>query len=147
MKIVQLIIKILYLLKKNNNIDSNKTIENKENQKSNNSDIFNNINNSSNTNNIKDNEKDTSNNVVNMYENGTNSFVFLKTKYINDIVNNDNINLSKLIKNETTQTINISQLYEELYSNTNKTNDNNTLHIVDENSSINHKDIIPVKKK
>ena len=130
----------------NNNIDSNKTIENKENQKSNNSDIFNNINKNSNTNNIKDNEKDTNNHVVNMYENGTNSFVFLKTKYINDIVNNDNINLSKLIKNETTQTINISQLYEELYSNTNKTNDNNTLHIVDENSSINHKDIIPVKK-
>jgi len=131
----------------NNYIDPNKIIENKENQKSTNSDIFNNINNSLNTNNIKDNENDTSNNVVNLYENGTNSFVFLKTKNINDIVNNDNINLSKLIKNETTQTINISQIYEELYSNTNKTNDNNTLHIIDENSYINHKDIMPIKNK
>ena len=131
----------------NNNIDSHKIIENKESQKSNNSDIFNIFNNSSNTNNIKDNENDNSNNVVNLYENGTNSFVFLKTKNINDIVNNDNINLSKLIKNETTQTINISQIYEELYSNTNKTNDNNTLHIIDENSSINHKDIMPIKNK
>ena len=131
----------------NKNLDPNKINENKENQKYSNSDIFNNISNSSNTNNIKDNENDTNNNVVNLYENGTNSFVFLKTKKINDIVNNDNINLSKLIKNETTQTINISQIYEELYSNSNKTNDNNTLHIIDENSSNNHKDIIPIKNK
>ena len=115
-----------------NNFDSNKIIEN-------------NINNSSNPNNIKVNENDTSNNAVNLYENGTNSFIFLKTKKLNDIVNNDNIDLSKLIKNETTQTINISQIYEELYSNTNKTNDNNNLRIIDENSSINQKDIIPIK--
>jgi hypothetical protein len=60
-------------------------------------------------------------------------------------MNNDNIDVSKLIKN-TTKTISINQIYDELYSNTNKTNDFNTIKSKDdnENSKMNVKEIDPI---
>ena len=85
------------------------------------------------------------NSVINLYENGTNSFLLLKSKNLNEIMNNDNIDVSKLIKN-TTKTISINQIYDELYSNTNKTNDFNTIKSKDdnENSKMNVKEIVPI---
>ena len=92
---------------KNNNIN-----ENKENICSNNIDVDNNINNNSNN-----------NNKINLYENGKNSFLLLKTNKIDDILNNEDITVSKLIQEES-RTIKLSNIYEEL-SNVNKTNDIN----------------------
>ena len=40
------------------------------------------------------------NNIINLYENGKNSFLLFNSKNLNDIVNNDNITVSKLIKDE-----------------------------------------------
>ena len=65
----------------------------------------------------------------NLYENGTSSYYVLDTKNVNDLINNDNITVSKLIPKET-ETIN---LFEQLDNNLNKQNkeidlkDNNNL--------------------
>ena len=85
------------------------------------------------------------NSAINLYENGTNSFLLLKSKNLNEIINNDNISVSKLIKN-TTKTININHIYDELYSSTNKTNEFNTIKSKEdnENSKMNVKEIVPI---
>ena len=105
-----------------NNIDTNKIKENNEDKENNSL--------------INNNKKIDNKNIANLYENGTSSFNLLKSKSINDIVNNDKISVSKLIKNET-ETINISRMYNELYTNTNKTEEINSIKNEDENKIIN----------
>ena len=116
----------------NNNVDNIKMKENESIKIQNNNVIL--------GNNIDDNS------VINLYENGTNSFLLLKSKNLNDIINNDNISVSKLIKNET-KTINLNRIYDELYSSTNKANEFNSIKIKDDNennNNINIKEIVPI---
>jgi len=115
----------------NSNVDNNRINENESFKIQNNNTFI--------GNNIDDNS------VINLYENGTNSFLLLKSKNLNEIINNDNISVSKLIKNET-KTININHLYDELYSSTNKTNEFNTIKSKDdnENNNLNVKEIVPI---
>ena len=123
--------KIIKISFNNSNVDNTKINENESTKIQNNNIIL--------GNNIDD------NNIINLYENGTNSFLLLKDKNLNEIINNDNISVSKLIKN-TTKTININQIYDELYSSTNKTNEFNTIKSKDDNdnSNMNVKEIVPI---
>ena len=116
--------------KKSKNNKKNRN-ENKENISNNiDKDIYNNIDNNEKLeieiNQIKKNDKKSK-----IYENGITSF---KNKDINEILNNDNITVSKLINDES-RTLKISNIYDELYMNTYKTNEMNS-----ENNSINKND-------
>ena len=51
------------------------------------------------------------NNIINLYENGKNSFLLFNSKNLNDIVNNDNITVSKLIKDES-KTLKLNNFYD-----------------------------------
>ena len=69
-------------------------------------------------------------NTVNLYENGTTSFVLYKDKKTNEINNNNNNNIifNNLTNNSENKSINISNINDEINikTNSNKTNTNNT---------------------
>ena len=120
--------------------DSEHIFHNKSNMEDKKLKIKQNFNENKENNNLNNHNNDSDSGVVNLYENGTNSFILLRGKNITDLINNNNIDVSKLIENET-KTINISHIYEDLYVNTNKTSEINTIKIEDENKTINIKDI------
>ena len=70
-------------------------------------------------------------NTVNLYENGTTSFVLYKSKNSNEI--NNNIMLNNLGNNNDKKTINISNIYEEININTNSNKSNANDYIADNN--------------
>ena len=83
------------------------------------------------------------NNNINLYENGTNSFVLYKSKDSNEI--NKNIIVNNFGNNNDNKTINISNIYDEMNLNTNsnisKTNDYIADNNINRNKTINLKNI------
>ena len=105
----------------NSNMEDSKSKNSKNSKNSKMSSNFN-----QNKENISNNiENNVNNSKINLYENGTNSFLLLKSKNvneINEILNNDNISVSKLIKDES-KTMKLNNAYEDIYKNTRKAND------------------------
>ena len=107
--------------KENKNQDSNEQIQINEqiNINNNNKEKKANYNNELNTNNFED-------NTVNLYENGTTSFLFYNNENSNEQKNTNNIMLNNIINNNLNEnkSINISNIYDQVNLNTNSNNMN-----------------------